>query len=587
LEFKELSVKSFSMKKGVLAGVCLIIALLLLEGCSKKIIPGLKRETGEKYDVATFNYVYGEALRQKLLGNNGEALRFFEQCVMINPASDASYFQIAQILLGSNDTENAKKYLRKAIRIQPGNLWYQLLMANIFYQQGIVDSAAVCYENAVKIAPYRSDLLVTLSNIYEETGNVSRSREILKELSKKNEMNENISVAVIRSLIREKEYGSAKEKLQELLKENPDEIVFNALLADIYQKEGNRDGAVEVYSRLLERNPDDQLIQVKLFNFLLDEKEYDDLFAIINNFSLSEKIAKEDKIAYFDRLVKDTTVARKYGKKLEMALVILEACYVNDDLVVLLRPDYLARQQKFGEAAARLEEIVKINPDNQLAWEKLLLTYYESRDFKKLQEAAREVSTRFNRSILAKLLYADAARENRDYETAMEELRKAQILAGDNQEILIQILTLRAEINYSSGNYEEAFRNYDDVLKRKEDDLTVLNNYAYYLAEKDLRLKEAEKMARMVIEVEKDNPTFLDTYAWVLYKRGKTREAARIMQGIIERVKNENAEYFEHYGFILKKQGKCREAVLMWEKALQMDQTKENLKREISKCKKK
>ncbi len=573
------------MKKQIFQVVYLITAIVLLTGCSQKIIPGLRKDSGEKFDAATFNYVYGEALRQKLLGNNGEALKFFEQSIIINPESDASYFQVGQILFNSNDNENAGRYLKKALSMQPGNIWYHLLMANIFYQQGLIDSSAVCYEKAVKIAPERSDLQLTLLTIYQESGNLTKAKKLLLELSEKYEENESISVAIVKNLIEEKEYPLAKEKVTELLKQAPDEIIFNALLADIYQKEGNREDAADVYARLLERNPGDQLIQIKLFNFLLAEKEYDELFAVLNTFTLSEKISKEDKIAYFDMLAKDSVVTGKYNKNLEMAFLILEACYVKDDLVLLLRPDYLARQKRFDEAASRLEEIVKINPENQLAWEKLLLTYYESRNFQKLQSSGKEAATRFNRSILAKLLYAHGAMENKDYETAAEELRKAQILAGDNEEVLIQVLTMKAEVLYNSGDYEGAFRNFDEILKKKNDDLTVLNNYAYYLAEQDLRLKEAEKMAKTVIDAEKDNSTFLDTYAWVLYKRGKAKEAARIMEKIIRTEGRDDAEWYEHYGFILKRLGKCREAVRFWEKAILADKEKEHLKDEIRKCK--
>ena len=56
-----------------------------------------------------------------------------------------------------------------------------------------------------------------------------------------------------------------------------------------------------------------------------------------------------------------------------------------------------------------------------------------------------------------------------------------------------------------------------------DSDLTVMNNYAYYLAEQNMNLKEAEKMAKVVTEKDKENITFLDTYAWVLYKRGKDK----------------------------------------------------------------
>jgi tetratricopeptide (TPR) repeat protein len=112
-----------------------------------------------------------------------------------------------------------------------------------------------------------------------------------------------------------------------------------------------------------------------------------------------------------------------------------------------------------------------------------------------------------------------------------------------------------------------------------------MNNYAYYLAEQNTRLKEAEKMAKEVIEKEKDNATFLDTYAWVLYKRGKARDALRIMEKIVTPGSKEDAEYCEHYGFILKKLGKCDLAVKQWETALSIDKSKTGLLKDIENCK--
>ena len=47
-----------------------------------------------------------------------------------------------------------------------------------------------------------------------------------------------------------------------------------------------------------------------------------------------------------------------------------------------------------------------------------------------------ECATRFNRSFLAKILYANGALENKKFDVALEELRKAEILAGDNKEFI-------------------------------------------------------------------------------------------------------------------------------------------------------
>jgi Tfp pilus assembly protein PilF len=190
----------------------------------------------------------------------------------------------------------------------------------------------------------------------------------------------------------------------------------------------------------------------------------------------------------------------------------------------------------------------------------------------------------FNRSVIAKLLYATAANENKNYNVALEELRKANILAGENKELQLQVLSLEADIYYRMKDYSKAFMTFDEAIKNNKNDLTILNNYAYYLAEQNIRLKEAEIMAKKVIDTEKSNNTFLDTYGWVLYKRGKLNEASKVMETIIKSGAKPDAEWFEHYGFILKKKKNCDEAVKNWNVALQLDSRKTHLLKEIENC---
>ncbi len=151
----------------------------------------------------------------------------------------------------------------------------------------------------------------------------------------------------------------------------------------------------------------------------------------------------------------------------------------------------------------------------------------QAEDYKKLEDRGKECATRFNRSFLAKMLYATAATENKKYDIALEEVRKAEILAGENKDMIIQVLSVRADIYYRKGDFNKAFKIFDEALKTDNSDLTILNNYAYYLAEQDLRLKEAEEMAKKVIETEKDNNTFLDTYAWVLVQKRKVKRSRK------------------------------------------------------------
>ena len=377
-----------------------------------------------------------------------------------------------------------------------------------------------------------------------------------------------------------------KIRLSSYFLRDPDNIVFNGYLAATYRHQEKPEKAREVYNQLIERNPDNPAIQLSLCEFLLSEKNYIELFDLLNIVLINNKIAKEEKVSLIAELIENKDILKDHGDKMQLAVMILEADYKNDDIMALLRPELLQNMGKREDAAKRLEDIISLNPENYYAWEKLLMVYYELKDYKMLQKRGGECSTRFNRSVIAKMLYATGAMENGNFTMALEEIRKAGILAGDNKELNLQILTMKADIYYRMKNYTEAFGMYDEALKMNNNDLTVMNNYAYYLAEQDMQLKNAGQMAKTVIEKEKDNNTYLDTYAWVLYKRGKAREAAKIMERIINSEGGNDAEYFEHYGYILRKLGKCREAVLNWEKAVILDKGKTNLIKEIENCKK-
>jgi len=92
--------------------------------------------------------------------------------------------------------------------------------------------------------------------------------------------------------------------------------------------------------------------------------------------------------------------------------MILEAQYKDDHVVQILRPEVLIQEKKYEEAEELMEEIIIKQPDNYFVFEKLLLFYLDRENFKKLEERGKECSARFNRSFLAKILYATGAIEN-------------------------------------------------------------------------------------------------------------------------------------------------------------------------------
>jgi tetratricopeptide (TPR) repeat protein len=565
--------------------IAAILIVLTIISCGKRIVPAeVSKGKIRSYDSATFNYIFVEAIKQKLMGNAGDALKLLEQCIKINPESDASYFQLAQIMMASGDINEGKKYGLKAWTQDNKNFWYLMMLAGTYYQENNLDSAIVFYEYAVKNFPEKEDLQLTLGNLYSQNRKFEKANYVFEQLDKKYGINETSTAETVKNLMRAEKYDEALEKAKELLKKFPDEIQYNGLMAEIYSGKGEREKAIEVYKELMERNPDNPQTLLSLCDFLLNEKKYDDLFLMLNNVILNENVRREDKITLFARMIGLPDLVKNNGDNLLISSMVMEASFPDDDIVILIRPEILIERGLNDEAAGRLEEIIKKRPQNYYAWEKLLLVYLQKGDYKNLEAKGKECATNFNRSFLAKLLYATGANENGNYEIAIEELRKSAILAGNNKEFMLQVLTLKADVFYRQKDYEKAFKTFEEALKYNNEDLTILNNYAYYLAEQNSNLKEAEAMAKKVIEKESKNNTFLDTYAWVLYKRGKLKEADKIMYSIINSGEKPDAEWYEHYGYILKKRKECKEAIKYWNIAIKLDTTKNNLIKEIESC---
>ena len=566
----------------------IVIAGLLLQSCNRKIVPSSdSRSKNSIYDSTTFDYVFTEALKQKFLGNAGDALKYLEQCIKINPQNDASYYEMAQISLMLSDNERGKRYALKALSLSEKNIWYLTLVANLYYQEKKIDSSIYYYEKAVTLYPEKGNLKMNLAKIYSENKEYKKAAEVYNYFEKKYGFNENNSLSIIKNLINSGDYKSAETKVKELLARSPDEVLYNGLMAEVYRNNGEREKAKEIYKKLIENNPGNPQILLSLADFMLNDKQYEDLFPVLNSIAINDSISTQDKFAVFSKVISDSSLILSHGNEIEITLIILEADNKDDRILLLIRPEFYADQNKFSSAIKRLEEVIAQQPDNYFARERAMILYSETKDWDRLLSKGEECATLFNTAYVPKILYASAALEKGKLEIAEEELRKAKILAGDDKDKLLQVMIMNADVLYRKKEFLKSFEEFKEALKLSPNDVLILNNYAYYLAEQGQDLKEAERMSKIVVDKEKDNATYLDTYAWVLYKRGRYKEAEKIMEYIIKGGEKNDAEYYEHLGYIQKAMKQCIKAIENWKIAYKLNNGKSKLLKEIENCVKK
>jgi tetratricopeptide (TPR) repeat protein len=80
-------------------------------------------------------------MRSKLSRNYLDALKSFEQVVILYPRWAEAHYQLADTLFRLGETDPSVSALRNCLKYDPGNLDARLLLANLYFKKGQKDAA--------------------------------------------------------------------------------------------------------------------------------------------------------------------------------------------------------------------------------------------------------------------------------------------------------------------------------------------------------------------------------------------------------------------------------------------------------------
>lgn len=560
------------------------VLVVLLAACSRETVKMSSAPAATESGNSKYDYLLSEAIRLKYVGEPGQSIMLFEKCIETDKNRAVPYFELAQVYAARGDSEKALRFISTAANLERDNYWYQLASGSLFVQYEKKDSALVYFKRALIADPKALEVNSVLAGLYSEMGDIERADSLFVILDNAGALDEQMFLVMISGLLEDKQYSVAAERTLSLIKKFPDEIRYRALLANVYFDAGKVEKSDSIYTAIIEEDPENAESQLLVMANLLNKKDYGGAAAFVGSVIKSSSIDRERKVALVNELATDSAFSESQGEALETHILALEAAFPDDEEVMSIRPGLYERQDRKDDAILRYEEILKTVKPGYFFKEQLILLYAEELEYDKLYALASGYATENNRSILGKVYLAVAAMELKKFDVADSELKKALILAGNDNGLKMQVLSMLGDLKYRTKNFDESFRYLEEALVIDPEDIMLLNNYAYFLAENDRDLPKALKMSEKAIAKEGGNATYLDTYAWVLYKSGRYKEAHKVMLKILVGTKENDPEILEHMGFILKKLSRCEEAVDYWRMALEGDRTKEYLKKEIELC---
>ena len=567
----------------------MVVIFIGLTSCSKKVVPE-KSDRAPKVltnkDYQNYTYLFSEALKQKILGNIEKSVSYYDQCLKINPASDAAMFELSNLYSLAGEYTLGMKYGVMATKADPENLWYKLHLANLYRAVNMNDSSIVIYEDILREHPEKTDLYFNLGNIYKENGYNEKALKVFDEIEKQYGFQPNISIIKVEIYEEDQNFDRAEEEMKKVITAFSEETKYYILLAELYYKQGKNSEAVSAYDKANSLDKDNDLVLLSKIGFFRNSKNYDQMFLLLDTAISRKTIDIETKIQLMFSYLADPEDISKNSEEILARLIELQKLYPEEIRINALIADYYVKIENYQKASEELRNYLKKDKTNYMVWEQLLFVENTLRNPQDLYDISKEALTLFRTAPILYFFNGLACTELNKYEEAKKVLLEGIKYAKDNKALLVQYYSMLGETFRNLKKNELSDQAFEDALYLDPENLLVLNNYSYYLSLRETNLKKALKMSAKCVKAEPLNATYLDTYGWILHKLGKHQEALKYLKKAIDNDETPSGEILDHYGDVLFEFDKKDEAVKSWKEAIKNGGDKKEIEKKIKRSEK-
>lgn len=487
-----------------------------------------------------------DALALQESGRTDQALKAYADLVAKAPREAVAWYEMNQLLLQRGWTDSAMACIRRAVDLSPQNLWYLLAMAQTQGLRGEARPMAVTWERIVALKPEVLEYHYELSNAYIGAGDIPAAIEVLNRVERRIGVTEPISLQKQRLWQAAGKPDKAQREVERLAASLPADKRYNAILAESHMQQKQYAKAKTYYDRILEADPDDPYIHIQLAEYYkaLGQRNRmeDELLLGFANPQLDSKSKLQLLQGFYTA---EELFSADSGTAFRLVDIAMKGCTDSAELGAYYGNILMYRHQ-YAEAVKWLRSALQRDSSDYALWEMLLICLTETDGSEPLIKSyAARAAALFPMHTLPHFLLGNSALEEKRYDDAIRTFKEAEKWGFSKGYLEAETYASLATAYYSSGQYELCWRYFDRALSVRPDDMFTLNNYAYYLAEQNLRLEDAERMSRRTIEALPDNANNLDTYAWILHLMGRNTEALKHMQRAVA-IEPDNATFLRH-----------------------------------------
>jgi tetratricopeptide (TPR) repeat protein len=497
-----------------------------------------------------------------------DALRF-EKDHAVYFALSKSYSQLGKHTLA---IENGKE----AVRLAPDKIDYRRNLANSYIAAYDLDAAAHEYEELVKLDSNTIDNWYSLARLYQ-VRNPKKALQVFEVMTQRFGDQWDVLLQIAELYNQMGQFEKSAGALKQMLTLDPGNSELKRSLAQAYLRAQKLDESQSLYAELTRTYPDnlDYLGEYGIVHLLL--KHYSKADSVFDVLLSSDSVNVDTKLhigeVYFGQVEKDSTLIpaaeRVFERILEQHADDWRPYWFLGALGALGHDDSLAIRN--------FSKVTELSSGNADAWVYLSSVFLEKNNFQEvvtiLERAIKIVPDDFRVNFFLGVAYSRVGKND----AAVSVLEKARQVNPKDINALSQL----ALVYDGLKKYEECDRLYEEGLKIDPNNATMLNNYGYSLADRNIQIERALVMAKKAVAAQPDNASFLDTIGWVYFRLGDYKQAEVYIKKALEKGEASSVVH-EHLGDVYYRMKDVERAMDEWKIALKMDEGNLALREKIA-----
>lgn len=550
--------KKYSILRFLISGICLLfifkylfsappvparLPLYGLDNTGKLKSEDASDEAEKNREIASASSAYYHYILANIAEINGDsktAIEEYKKSVFHDCKSIYLKKQLVNLYILTGDIDTAADVISEIAVLQPDDKATAELMAEISVFRKKPQEAVSSYEKILLTDPANKKALYNLGVLYAEIKEYEKAILYFEKYLQIEPESPVVYSSIGILYQKMNRPGEAELYLKKAQQMDGDFIIPLVTLAEIYEGRKEYKKALEIYEKLLEIFPADAELFIKAAGFYLLEKDY--LRAKEYLIKAKKTFSKNQWIDYYLGLI--AVDEKEY---------VLAINYFNESIRL---------NKKTPDPHMQKGYVFTIQEDNKNAVKSFLQAVKLGTDIPDVY-----FFLAVNYEILDK------------YKDAEKYLSKAADLDPNNIRYHFELGVVCDKL----GKATEAENAFFKVIEIDSAAAQAYNYIGYTLADKNVKLSQAEDLIKTALSIDPENPAYIDSLGWVYYRSGRYEDSLALLKKASKDL--DDPVIFDHLGDCYLAIGDEQMAVDNWE-ASYLIEKKQTVKKKIKKYRK-